>query len=746
MSKNSLFRHPCSRAALSLAASFVALSGCVTPPDDAAQQDARPQPDTVSTARQRPRPAEPVVRDDAASLPAAGQPAAESSSPEQQIVPRIADRPAATSPAAAAPKPKSTTVDAVVPPLPLPQFVDLVFGDMLGVPYTLGAGAAERSDLIQLRSSGRLSSADFLELVSSGLKSYGISVTLEKGSYLIVEDKALKSQMPRFIHARANSGTPSDLRPIVTFVELRAVSANDMLVILQKTFPGSDVIKFDANPRLNTITMIGLSRDVDAALAVVAQMDELTYAGTEVERYKPTYWVAGDLAKELNRLLSAEGWQSTDNTAVTRTLTILPITFSNDLVIFAKEPAAMARARFWLSELDRPSQAGDTPQLFVYQVRNVDAKVLADTLNSVRGPRSTAAQAAGAAAPGAGAPPADVGFRPSPSGAAAVLPQGGIVVDVGSNQLIFSGTPSAYNQLLPLLQQLDRPPGEVLIQVSIIEVALTDETRLGVEFLADALKTGGSDYLVDTGTSGNGFQVSTDDLGLGSSGLNLGVVSGDVEATLNAFARNNQINVLSRPRLIARSGSAAQIQVGTDVPIVTSQRAAEAQDGGGETDVLQSIQYRSTGVLLSIEPIIFSQNRVNLKISQEVSTAIAPSGGIASPRISTRNVNTELSLEDGETVILGGLMQSETVNDSNGVPFLKDVPLLGGLFSSQSSTVNKTELLVLISAYILRGPDDKAYFTDMFIDHLNTTSRNPANLTTQIPSEERFLVVPRIDE
>ncbi len=652
------------------------------------------------------------------------------------MIPSIADDAAIRNPTASpAPKPKTSNVDAVVPALPLPQFVDLVFGEMLGVPYTLGAGAAGRSDLVQLRSSGKLSSADFLELVSAGLKSYGVSVTLENGAYNIVEDSSLKGQMPRFIHARANGSTPSDLRPIITFAELRAVSANDMLEILKKAFPGTDTLKFEANPRLNTVTMIGLSRDVDAALSIVAQMDELAFADTTVERYKPTYWVAGELSRELNRILTAEGWQSSDNSSVPRTIMILPIAFSNDVVVFAKEPAALARARFWLAELDRPSQVGDAPQLYIYKVRNVDAQLLADTINSISGPRTAGAQIiapAGAPATALATPPADVGFR-SGTSSPAISQRGGLAVDVISNQLIFSGTASEYDRMLPLLQQLDRPPGEVLIEVTIVEVTLTDETRLGVEFFLDSAEAGG-----------NGFNLSTDGLGLGSTGLNLGVFSGDVDAALNAFSKNNQVNVLSRPRLIARSGSAAQIQVGTDVPIITSQRAAESQDGIGSTDVLQSVQYRSTGVLLSIEPIIFSQDRVNLKISQEVSTALGATGGISSPRISTRNINTELSLEDGETVVLGGLMQSDSTVDTTGVPLLKDIPLVGGLFSNDSVTTNQTELLVLISAYILRGPDDKAYFTDVFVDQLNRQAGDPSNLVTRLPPQYVPLQLPNL--
>jgi len=196
------------------------------------------------------------------------------------------------------------------------------------------------------------------------------------------------------------------------------------------------------------------------------------------------------------------------------------------------------------------------------------------------------------------------------------------------------------------LEQLDTPAPEVLIEVQIAEVTLTDETNFGVDFFIDDL---GNNSVTATAATGG--------LGLGSSGLNVNILSGNVDAALNAFSSNRRVKLLSTPILVARSGGEAEIQVGQDIPIITAQRAANNQNGDGNTDILQSIDYRKIGNLLSIAPIVFSDDRIDLSITQEVSSTVDVSNStISSPTISNRSLSTQLSLEDGQTAVLGGLI------------------------------------------------------------------------------------------
>jgi general secretion pathway protein D len=632
-----------------------------------------------------------------------------------------------TDTASAVPKPKAERIETSAREISLPDLIDLAFGQLLQVPYFTGPGVADKGNMsVILRTSGEMSSEAYLDSITDVLNSYGFAVVPEDGVYKIIEDAALRTRVPSFIRGRANFDTPLEIRPVVMFVELEAIAANEMATILRQAFPGNNRLQIQPVPRNNSITLNGLPDDVNSALSIIEELDELSYAGTALESYRPQYMGAKDLADQVALMMKAEGWQSSSNASVQRTLLVLPVEFSNQLFIFSKSDAALSRAKFWLRQLDQAATSGDTEQIFVYDVQNVDASLLADTVNAVLTGGGSQSQSFGA--PGQ-TPTAGGEFSATPSGGGSIG-GGAIVVDPISNRLIYSGTAADYARVRPLLEQLDRAPGEVLINVTIAEVTLTDTTRYGVDFFLDSL--GNDDFGVTLGTQGG--------VGLSGDGLRIGFLSGNVEAALNAFAQNEQLNVLSKPKLIARSGGAARLQVGTDVPVVTSQRADNAQDGQGSLDVLQQVEYRKTGVLLTIEPIVFSQNRVDLTVAQEVSTVVEGSAGAAgSPTISNRTLDTQLSLEDGETVVLGGLIQTTNRESETGIPILKDLPFAGNLFKTNELGQTRTELLVLITAYVLRDREEKSQLADTLLEQIEAVSERDDNLQTMLRSNLNHL-------
>lgn len=624
------------------------------------------------------------------------------------------------------PKPKAERIETSAREISLPDLVDLAFGQLLQVPYFTGPGVAEKGNMsVILRTSGEMSAEAYLDSVTDVLNSYGVAVVPEDGVYKIIEDAALRTRIPSFIRGRANFDTPLEIRPIVMFVELEAISANEMSTILKQAFPGNNRLAIQSTPRNNSITLNGLPDDVNSALAIIEELDELSYAGTALESYSPQFLGSKVLADQVALMMKAEGWQSSSNASVQRTILVLPVEFSNQLFIFSKSTAALERARFWLRQLDKAAISGDAEQIFVYDVQNVDASLLADTVNAVLRGRNTSSSIS-APAP-VGAP----GTQQPQFGADQRQGGGDIVVDSISNRLIYSGTAADYARIRPLLEQLDRAPGEVLINVTIAEVTLTDTTRYGVDFFLDSI--GSDDFDVSLGTQGG--------INLGSNGFRVGFLSGNVDVALNAFAQNEQLNVLSKPKLVARSGGAARLQVGTDIPVITSQRADNAQDGQGTLDVLQQVEYRKTGVLLTIEPIVFSQNRVDLTISQEVSTVLEAAGVAGSPTISNRTLDTQLSLEDGETVVLGGLIQTNNNETQTGVPILKDIPFAGNLFRTNSLGQTRTELLVLITAYVLRDREEKSQLAESLLDQLEAVSERDDNLQTMLRSNLNHLSV-----
>jgi general secretion pathway protein D len=183
------------------------------------------------------------------------------------------------------------------------------------------------------------------------------------------------------------------------------------------------------------------------------------------------------------------------------------------------------------------------------------------------------------------------------------------------------------------------------------------------------------------------------------------------------------LNILSTPRLVARSGSEAQILVGTDVPIITSQRAADNQTGG-DTDILQTVQYRQTGVILNMRPVVYGEDRVDIELFQEVSSQEPNrTSSISSPLILNRSVTTQLSLREGMTAVIGGLIQDNYSREQRGVPLLKDAPLIGAAFRSDAVAGSKVELLILVTPYILRTDDEVQDATSVYSTAMNRALR-----------------------
>lgn len=629
-----------------------------------------------------------------------------------------------------APRTRVRTVEAYIAPLSVPQFVDIAFGEMLKLPFVIGKDVAAMNDIVQLRSSGTMTGANFQNLVTEVLKEYGVRVVPENGSYKIIKDEALRSRMPRFIKSRARPRTRQDLRPVIQFVQLEAVAANSMLLMLQEAFKNkAEAIRIQANPQNNFITLSGLPEDVNLALSIIDELDELDFAGAQVKKYSPQFWNADEFAKVLENALKVEGWEVTSNPTVNRTIFLMPVEYSNDLFIFAKTAQAHSRVTEWLGELDRPAQGGDAKQIFIYQVKNVAAEDLANTANNVLSNRGNIAGFA--TAQGAQNAEQNGNSIVNVRGGTAGGDGGGLtssntrfIVDPSGNRIVFSGTSNDYAKLVALLEQLDTPAPEVLIEVQIAEVSLEDSTNIGLDFSLTDIGLG------DLTTA----SASTAGLGVGSTGLTIGLLGNDIDATLNAFANNRRVKILSTPILTARSGTQASIQVGRDIPVLTSQRAANNQDGVGQTDILQSISYRSTGVLMNIEPIVFSDNRIDLTISQEVSSEVDTAGStIASPTISNRSIETQLSLEDGQTAVMGGLIQRSLTVDDKGVPFFKDIPIIGRAFRNEGISEDNTELVILITAYVLRGQTDKAQFVRRLSGDIDAMMADDSRLLTLKP-------------
>jgi len=344
----------------------------------------------------------------------------------------------------------------------------------------------------------------------------------------------------------------------------------------------------------------------------------------------------------------------------------------------------------WAEQLDRFNpQTGGERGLFFYSVKNTAAEPLTGTLNSllqevITDPAKTAS--AGPATTATSAIPKD---------------SSKLVVDKQRNAIIFIGTSEEWARLLPVLREMDQPVKQVFIEATVAEITLSDKDERGIDWVIN--RAGLSNTERD-----NNFQ-----LGLGGTGLTFSLTSaGKVRATLNALTSNNRATILQTPRLLVRSGSSATITVGSEVPTLTSQAASNLQTDGNSA-VLQQVQYRSTGITLNITPIVYAGRYIDLQISQTLSESQPNEGSeINSPVIFNRQINTELSLSDGHSVLLGGLISNNRSEGWSGVPILSEIPILGRLFRSESQSNARTELVILIIPYIVGNEQEAQAITE----------------------------------
>lgn len=594
----------------------------------------------------------------------------------------------------------SAPVSVNVQNVPVPVFANEVFGNMLGLNMTMSPEVSKLQELVTLRTETRQKPRDLFLLSRQLLAEYGVAVTVEgKLVKLSIAPKDSSLVPPLIISGRALPQVPMSHRPVFQLIELEVVRSGDAVRWLGTLF-GQDIKVLDESGR-NSIIVSGKPSMVQQAVDALRVFDRPLMRGRISTRLEPAFMSAEQLADRLVDVMNVQGYGANRNVGTPSSVIVLPIAAANSVLIFANTQETLNYAVSWARELDKPSKQAGAQSLFYYQVKNTKAADIASVLAGGNIGAPTAKPASGNA-PQAAPPPTTAPARAG----------GSLQVDEPRNALIYQGDPAQWERMLSLVRQMDKAPRQVMVEVTIAEVTLNDDNSFGLSWFA---KNGFGRF---DGSTWMGKGSGGDSSGAASNGLTyLLDIAGQNRAALTAFADDNRVSILSTPRLLVKSGSEANFDVGTEVPTVTMSTTSNQQTGG-DTNLLQSIQYRKTGVILQIKPTVYSDDRIDLDITQEVSEAM-PLGENAtanSPSIFNRSVTTSLSLRDGGSVVLGGLMSSRQTDSDSGVPFIKDVPVLGNLFKSKSRKKNKTELIVLIVPYIIENDERATAVSQAIVD------------------------------
>lgn len=347
----------------------------------------------------------------------------------------------------------------------------------------------------------------------------------------------------------------------------------------------------------------------------------------------------------------------------------------------------------------RPAGA---PELFVIPLRHARAVDVAQTINTLFGRATFQQTAPRLPTDDLRVPPIELGAVQQIANRPATLTgELTIVPDARVNSLIVRANRSDFELIQAAVNQIDVRPAQVLIEVLIVEARHDRSFSLGVSAsVADK-------RVAHTENSTVGGSFTPGEAGLGDFTLKVMGVSGlDLDATISAAAARGDLRIISRPVVLTANDEQAEVVVGTQRPFVQVSRSLPAGDGVRD----QIVQYKDVGTKLSVRPTISVDGTVQLNVTQEVSNATSESQFNA-PVISTRSVRTDLLVRDGQTIVLGGLTDRERDTQSEGIPLLSSIPLIGGLFGRQARTTTETELFIFLTPRVIRTDEDAERLT-----------------------------------
>ena len=637
---------------------------------------------------------------------------------------------------------KGGAVNVNIEGMPVPAFINEFFGSILGVGFQMEPQVARASDLVTLRTPGPQSPQSFYRLAVQVLRSYGINTEYTSGMVFFRRGQAGSlGQVPLIVSGRTLPEVPISHRPVFQLMELQSVRSNDVVNLMNVAFKDTGLTIQTESSR-NAVILMGKPELVRQAGEAIRVLDRPFMRGRVSARLEPAFVTAAELSKRLVEVLGAEGYSAslyTAGGASGTAILVLPLEAANAVLVFAADRGVLEHSVEWARSIDKPNPTAGSDGLFYYMVKNTQAKEIVQTITGLRAGSDSTRDPARDTIDGS-----QVGLASAPAAAAATasapgagdLAKGKLSLDEPRNAIIYQGSATDWGRLLPLIQQMDRAPRQVMIEVTVAEVTLTNDQEFGVAWLARNSDLGKFNGNISSGTLNSSSTP-------GGPGLNYILdIGGQARASLKALASEDRISVLSTPRVMVKSGEEASFDVGTEVPTISSQATSGIQTGGN-TGIIQTVQYRKTGIMLNVRPVVYSDDRVDIELRQEVSEAlpVGADSAVSSPAIFNRSYSTSLSLKDGSAILIAGLMsQRDTVGDS-GVPYLKDVPVLGNLFKTQKRGNNKTELVLMIVPYIVESDAQAEELTRSLSQRfelldLPQTGQPPVQVTPSVPVQQ----------
>ena len=558
----------------------------------------------------------------------------------------------------------------------------------------------------------------------AALRGQGFSV-VEVGNLLkIVPESEAKLQTGT---VEVGSVRRSGDQVLTQIFRLQFESAANLVTVLRPLISPNNTV--NANASTNTLVITDYADNLKRIGEMITALD--VPSATDMEAIPLQYAIAADLAPMVQKLADGGGTAPASGGAPSSTL-VMSDARTNTLMVRAPNAARMALVRNLIQRLDRPGTAGlGGSGIHVVYLKNADAVKLAQVLR---------AAFPGAGGAGSGSSGGSSGSSPSATPAVTSMSQGGasgsaspqatapvaasaqpstggfIQADPSTNSLVITATDALYRQLRAVIDQLDGRRAQIYIEAMIVEVSENKLAEAGFQWAGG---TGDKNQIVAGTNLAQGSVPGLFSLiaapktaAAGVAGLNMafGRKLADGSYSLGALASfletNADGNVLSKPNMIALDNEEAKIVVGQNVPFVTGSFTNTGSSSAGSVNPFTTVERKDVGLTLRVRPQVGEGGTVRLTVFQE-NSSVDPASKTASNGLTTNksSIETTVVIDDGATLVLGGLLKDEFNNGNTQVPLLGDIPVVGNLFKSRSRSRNKTNLMVFLRPVVIRSPD-----------------------------------------
>lgn len=641
----------------------------------------------------------------------------------------------------------------------------VILGDLLKVNYTVSDKVQAK---ITLNTPQPVSKETLLGIFEGVLGAEGAALVVDNGLYKIVpaSDGGAGARVSGPNAQAAAAGLSNEAIP------LRYIAAAEMERILKSVAPNARIARADS--ARNLLMLTGTPAELQQMRETISVFDVDWMRGMSVAIHPVDTPDPDAIAQELDTIFAND--RESPTKGIVR---FVPNKRLKAVIVISSRPEYLNKAAGWIKRLDMVGAEAEK-QVHVYHVQNRPAAELATLLQKVyasatqgdrRAPvaqgtlapgETAAALARGAELPASqgaaqqAAQPQSSGgstvgvegepqplqsftpetFKPSltrpatetASGLTQVqtgssietgsLQQGPddrtsgiqVVADEPNNALVITATASEFKRVRQILSRIDVAPNQVLLEATIAEVTLNDNLRFGLRWFFQSEK--------------NQVKLTDSALGLVSPvarGFSYFLNTANIQMSLNALASVTDVNVVSSPTLTVMDNKKAILQIGDEVPIVTQQAVSVQSD---QAPIVNSVSFRNTGVILNITPRIGDNDRILLDIEQEVSDAVTTTtSGIDAPTIQQRRIKTTVAVNNGESIVLAGMMQDRSSISKEQVPIIGDIPYVGSLFKNKNNTIRRTELLIAITPQVIRDPGQLSGIATEFRDKMNFTTR-----------------------